>query len=72
MPREIVQKAIQLSNRKLILHGQDPAHDLEITGSRVYFATGGAAVMIADPKDDTYRDSLAQDLYDMHIIQILC
>ena len=72
MPREIVQKAIQLSNRKLILHGQDPAHDLEITGSRVYFATGGAAVMIADPKDNTYRDSLAQDLYDMARIVDTC
>ena len=45
MPREIVIKAIDSSNRQLTLHGQDPSNDIEISGSRVYFATGGAAVM---------------------------
>jgi trimethylamine--corrinoid protein Co-methyltransferase len=72
MSREIVNKAIESSNRNLILHGQDPSNDLQISGSRVYFATGGAAVMIADPKNKTYRDSTAQDLYDMARIVDTC
>ncbi len=72
MPREIVIKAIDSSNRQLTLHGQDPSNDIEISGSRVYFATGGAAVMIADAKNKTYRDSTAQDLYDMARIVDTC
>ena len=47
MPREVVEKAMQLAERNLILCGQDPKHDLTLTGSRVHFSTAGAAVMIA-------------------------
>jgi len=72
MPRQIVDKAIESSNRNLILHGQDPSNDLQISGSRVHFSTGGAAVMIADSEDKTYRDSTAQDLYDMARIVDTC
>ncbi len=72
MPRETVKKAIESSNRQLILHGQEPSHDIKVSGSRVYFATGGAAVLIADPENETYRDSTAQDLYDMARIVDTC
>ena len=30
--------------RNITFHGRDPKHDIEITGKRVYFGTGGAAV----------------------------
>ena len=72
MPREVVKKAIESSNRDLVLHGQEPRHDLHVTGSRVYFATAGAAVMIADPVKKTNRESSAQDLYDMSRISDAC
>ncbi len=72
MPRDIVEKAISESDRNLILHGQDPRHDLHVNGSRVYFATGGAAVMIADSSTKTYRDSTSQDLYNMARIVDTC
>jgi trimethylamine--corrinoid protein Co-methyltransferase len=72
MPRAVVQKAIDSSVRDLVLHGQDPAFDLHIGGKRVHFATAGAAVMIADPLTRTYRDSQAQDLYDMARIVDQC
>ena len=72
IPRKVVKKAIESSNRDLVLHGQDPAHDLHVTGSRVYFSTAGAAVMIADPVNKTNRDALAQDLYDMSRISDTC
>ncbi len=72
MSREVVKKAIESSNRNLVLHGQDPKHDLHVTGSRVYFATAGAAVMIANPLGKTNREALAQDLYDMSRISDTC
>ena len=38
----------------------------------MHFSTAGAAVMIADPLNKTYRDSTAQDLYDMARITDTC
>jgi len=82
MPREAVERAISLAEKKLVLHGQNPEHDLQISGQNVHFATAGAAVMIAEPEYNRYRDSQAQDLYDMariadtcehiHIFQRMC
>jgi trimethylamine--corrinoid protein Co-methyltransferase len=72
MPREVVEKAIQDTDKKLVLYGQEPRHDLQISGSRVHFSTAGAAVMIVDPVNKTYRESQAQDLYDMARITDTC
>ncbi len=72
MPGEVVEKAIASSDRNLVLHGQDPAHDCQISGSRVHFSTAGAAVMIVDPITQAYRESQAQDLYDMARITDTC
>ena len=71
-PRKVVKKAIDISNKDLILYAQNPTNDLHVSGSRVYFATAGAAVMIADAETKTYRDSMAQDLYDMARIADTC
>ncbi len=82
MPRDVVERAINLAEKKLVLHGQNPEHDLQISGQNVHFATAGAAVMIAEPEFNRYRESQAQDLYDMariadtcehiHIFQRMC
>ena len=72
MPRDVVDKALADCRRDLVLHGQDPKHDLDITGSKVHFATAGAAVMIADVESNSYRDSTAQDLYDLARITDTC
>ena len=61
MSREIVDKAINLSQRNLTLFGQSPKHDLDLSGSRVHFSTAGAAVLIADPENNEYRESESQD-----------
>ncbi|MCP4432798.1 MAG: methyltransferase [Gammaproteobacteria bacterium] len=71
-PRAVVEDAMEKCCRNLVLHGQDPKHDLHLSGSRVHFSTGGAAVMIADPINNEYRDSTAQDLYDMARITDKC
>ncbi len=72
MPRYVVQKALETSERNLVLHGQDPARDLQVSGSRVHFSTAGAAVMVVDPVTKAHRESRAHDLYDMARITDTC
>jgi len=72
MPREAVEQAIERAENKLVLYGQDPAYDARISGQAVHFATAGAAVMIAEPEHNRYRESQAQDLYDMARIAHNC
>ena len=50
--------------RDIVFHGRDPKHDIEITGRKVYFGTGGAAVRTLDFEDNSYRPSTLADLYD--------
>ena len=81
-PREVVEKAIEQAEQNLVQHGQDPNSDRQVYGTREHFATGGAAVMIADSANNEYRESTAQDLYDLsrivdtcehiHIFQRMC
>jgi trimethylamine--corrinoid protein Co-methyltransferase len=72
MPRKVVEQAIELAARQIVLYGQNPAHDARISGQDVHFATAGAAVMIVDPETNRYRESKAQDLYDMARIADSC
>ena len=37
---------------------------MQVGGEHVYFGTSGAAVMMYDHETGTFRDSLAQDVYD--------
>ena len=72
MPRAVVENALQQAQRDLVLHGQEAKHDLHLSGGKVHFATAGAAVMVADAENNAYRDSTAQDLYDMARIVDQC
>ena len=64
-PRALVEDAVANAARDIVLHGQDPRHDLELTGNKVYFGTAGAAVHIVDPRTREYRESTLADLYDI-------
>jgi trimethylamine--corrinoid protein Co-methyltransferase len=64
-PRALVEDTVARAARHFVLHGQDPKHDMEPWGSRVYFGTAGAAVHIVDAKTGVYRDSTTKDLYDI-------
>jgi len=44
---------------------RESRHDIEISGSRVYFGTAGAAVHVVDIEANEYRDSELGDLYNM-------
>ena len=71
-PRQVIFETLRKCQRKLTLHGQDPRHDLNLSGSRVHFSTAGAAVMVVDPLSGEYRESMNQDLDDMARIANRC
>ncbi len=64
-PRKVIEYGLDKAARGMVLHGQDPKHDMEMKGSRTYFGTAGAAVHIADSETYEYRESVLQDLYDI-------
>ena len=64
-PRSLVEDTVAKAARHFVLHAQDPKHDMEPWGSRVYFGTAGAAVHMVDAKTGVYRDSTTKDLYDI-------
>ncbi|MEM8841193.1 MAG: trimethylamine methyltransferase family protein [Pseudomonadota bacterium] len=63
-PRSLIEEIIDGAAKGFVLHGRDPAHDIEIGGERVYFGTGGAAVQTLDLDTGQYRPSTLADLYD--------
>jgi trimethylamine--corrinoid protein Co-methyltransferase len=65
IPRALVEDTLAIAGRNFVLHGQDPRHDMEPWGKRVYFGTGGAAVYIVDAATGAYRESTSQDAYDI-------
>ena len=64
-PRAFVEDTLAIAGRNFVLHGQDPRHDMEPWGKRVYFGTAGAAVYIVDAVTGEYRESTTQDAYDI-------
>lgn len=63
-PPALVTAALDDLDRTLTLHARNPAHDLCLSGRRVYVGSGGAAPLIFDLETDTYRPSTLRDLYD--------
>lgn len=53
-PRALVEDTIAKANRSFVICGQDPRHDIEPHGTRVYFGTGGGTINIVDPKTRRY------------------
>ncbi len=68
-PRALVEDTIANCAKELVLYGQDPKHDIEVSDKRVYFGTAGAAVHIADIQNNEYRESELADLY--HISRLV-
>lgn len=64
-PRALVEDTISKSRKSVVLHGIDPAKDIEIGGKRVHTGTGGAAPMMMDFETGQYRESSVSDLYDI-------
>ena len=61
----LVEDVIASAGRHFVLHGQDPRHDMEPWGKKVYFGTAGAAVCMVEARTGSYRDSTVKDLHDI-------
>jgi trimethylamine--corrinoid protein Co-methyltransferase len=71
-PRSLVEDTVAKAARHFPLFGQDPRHDMEPWGTKVYFGTAGAAVHMVDWRTSAYRDSQLRDLYDIgRIVDVL-
>ena len=64
-PRALVEDTVANAGRDIVLHGQNPVNDMELTGTRVYFGTAGAAVHVVNLETREYRESTLADLYDI-------
>ncbi|HEX6387588.1 MAG TPA: trimethylamine methyltransferase family protein [Anaerolineae bacterium] len=64
-PRKLVEQALQMVNRDVVLYSQDGRTDLHLSGSRVHLGTGGAAVHVLDLDSGQVRESRLRDLYDI-------
>ena len=63
-PRGLVDDTLAKCARNITLHGQNPKHDLLLSGSRVHYGTAGAAVHVVDIAKNEYRESYLADIYD--------
>ena len=63
-PRGLVEDTLAECARHITLHGQNPKHDMLLSGSRVHYGTAGAAVHVVDIAKNEYRESYLVDIYD--------
>ncbi len=63
-PRALVEDVIAGAGRDFVLHGRDPAYDLDVSGARVHYGASGVAVLVPDFETGRYRPSTIADLYD--------
>jgi trimethylamine--corrinoid protein Co-methyltransferase len=60
----MVEDALALANRDLVLCSRDGQTDLDLSGQKVHYGTAGAAVHMVDVAGNAYRESTVQDLHD--------
>jgi len=63
-PRVLVEDIIAGARRDIVLYGREAGQELDVSGSRVYFGSGGASPSIVDLDTGEYRPSTTRDLYD--------
>lgn len=61
-PRALVEDMLAKAARNITLFGRDSKYDMELSGTRTYFGTAGAAVHIVDVEKREYRESTSHDL----------
>ena len=64
-PEKMITEQVAKAPEKVILCGQDPKNDLDLTENRVHLGTGGAAIKILDPETGDARATTLKDLYDV-------
>ena len=64
-PRGLVEDCIAKAGRGFSVHGRNPRHDLDVSGSRVHLGGGSATVEILDVYSNQFRETQLLDLYDI-------
>lgn len=62
-PEALITAQVAKAPEKVVLCGQDPENDLNLTENRVHLGTGGAAIKILDPDTGDIRSTTLDDLY---------
>jgi len=63
-PRTLVAAALGGARRDVTLFGRAPGADLDLSGDRLHFSSGGASPSVVDLETGRYRDATTRDLYD--------
>ena len=63
-PRALVSWAIEGARRDVVLYGQRPGLEIDLSGRRVHTSSGGASPSILDLRERRYRGATTKDLYD--------
>ncbi|MCF8093587.1 MAG: trimethylamine methyltransferase family protein, partial [Desulfotignum sp.] len=64
IPPHVVEDAIRSAPAKVVLYGRNPAHDIVLESTRVYFTNFSEGVMVNDPYTGENRPPIKQDLID--------
>lgn len=63
-PRALILETVDRARRDVVLYGQKSGLELDLSGKRVQFSSGGASPNIVDLETGKYRESTAKDLYN--------
>ena len=64
IPRKMVEHALNEACNSFVLAGRDEAHDMTMSGSKVYMGTGGAAIKVLD-LDGNVRRTVLKDIAEI-------
>ena len=62
---QLVEASAAQAPEQVILCGQDPKNDLDLSENRVHLGTGGAAIRILDPETGEIRATTLDDLHQV-------
>ena len=65
IPAALIEASVVKAPEQVILCGQDPKNDLNLTENRVHMGTGGGTIKILDPDTGEVRATTLQDLHDV-------
>ena len=63
-PAGLVEETVSSARRDVVLYGQRPGLEIDLSGSRVHISSGGASPNIVDLDSGRYRLAKTKDLYD--------
>ncbi len=62
LPPHVVDDALRACPPKVYLCGRDPAHDIVLESTRVYFSNFDEGIMLVDPRSGEYRQPDIEDV----------